>query len=102
MNALSAPHILVDQGVSHDAAGQGGEIRVFATCRNERLRLPAFLKHYRDLGVDRFFIIDNHSADGSGDYLVDQPDVHLFRTADRYSEAAMGIDWLNALLARFG
>jgi hypothetical protein len=95
-------HVLVNTAVNHRPAGTRGEIRVFATSRNERLRLPAFLAHYRSLGADRFFIIDNDSTDGTTDYLVDQPDVHLFRTANRYSEAAMGIDWLNALLARFG
>jgi hypothetical protein len=60
------------------------------------------LKHYRDLGIDRFFIVDNDSNDGTADYLVDQPDVQLFRTANRYSESGMGTDWLNALLAQFG
>jgi hypothetical protein len=95
-------HLLVDQAVKHRPAGAPGEIRAFATCRNERLRLPAFLGHYRDLGVDRFFIVDNDSSDGSADYLVGQADVHLFRTANRYSEAHMGTDWLNALLNEFG
>jgi hypothetical protein len=95
-------HILVEPPVHHRPTDTRGEIRAFATSRNERLRLPAFLTHYRGLGVDRFFIIDNDSTDGTSDYLVDQPDVHLFRTANRYSEAAMGTDWLNALLARFG
>jgi len=103
MTAPSNPcHVLVDHRVAHDAAIRGEEIRAFATCRNERLRLPAFLKHYRTLGVDRFFIIDNHSTDDTAEYLAGQPDVHLFRTANRYSESEMGTDWLNALLAMFG
>ena len=103
MTAPSLPcHILVEPNVNRQPADSRGEIRAFATCRNERLRLPAFLKHYRGLGIDRFFIIDNHSTDGSTDYLVGQPDVHLFRTANHYSEANMGTDWLNALLATFG
>jgi len=28
--------------------------------------------------------------------------VHLFQTSNRYGEAGMGIDWVNALLDRFG
>ena len=96
-------HVLVEMAGPHPpSAATPGEIRVFATCRNEGLRLPAFLKHYRGLGVGRFFIIDNDSTDGTTDYLIGQPDVHLFRTANRYSEADMGTDWLNALLATFG
>ena len=66
------------------------------------LRLPAFLQHYRDMGVDRFFIVDNDSSDGSTEYLAGQPDVRLFGTANRYSEAGSGTRWLNALLSEFG
>jgi Glycosyl transferase family 2 len=95
-------HLLLDHTVDRRPAAAPGEIRAFATCRNERLRLPAFLRHYRNLGVDRFFIVDNDSSDGTTDYLVGQADVHLFRTANRYSAAHMGTDWLNALLGEFG
>lgn len=70
--------------------------------RNEKLRLPAFLRHYRRLGIDRFFIVDNGSTDGSTEYLLAQPDVHVFRTGARFREARGGTDWLNALLGEFG
>jgi hypothetical protein len=95
-------HVLVEGAASADHAATRGEIRAFARCRDERLRLPAFLAHYRGLGVARFFIIDNDSSDGTTEYLGGQPDVHLFRTANRYSEATSGADWLNALLGEFG
>jgi hypothetical protein len=95
-------HILVERTLTKPAVAAREEIRAFARCRNERLRLPAFLKHYRGLGVGRFFIVDNDSSDGSTDYLAEQPDVRLFRTANRYSEARSGVTWLNALLAEFG
>jgi hypothetical protein len=79
-----------------------GEIRVFAKCRNERLRLPAFLEHYRHLGADHFFIVDNDSTDGSAELLAGEPDVRLFRTSERFSDAGGGTDWLNARLSQFG
>lgn len=78
------------------------EIRLFSKMRNEKLRLPAFLRHYRRLGIDRFFIVDNGSTDGSTEYLLAQPDVHVFRTEARFREARGGTDWLNALLREFG
>jgi hypothetical protein len=78
------------------------EIRLFAKCRNEMLRLPAFLRHYRKLGVHRFFFADNASTDGSTDYLAGQPDVHIFRTHESFRASKGGTDWLNALLGRFG
>jgi hypothetical protein len=78
------------------------EIRLFSKCRNERLRLPAFLRHYRRLGVRRFFFADNASTDGTVEYLREQPDVHVFGTPQSFRAAGGGTDWLNALLARFG
>lgn len=78
------------------------EIRLFSKMRNEKLRLPAFLRHYRAIGIDRFFIVDNGSSDGSTEYLLAQPDVHVFSTRARFREARGGTDWLNALLQEFG
>lgn len=95
-------HVLIEQTIETRAALVPGEIRLFSKCRNERLRLPAFLDHYRHLGVRRFFIVDNDSDDGSTEYLAAQTDVHLFRVAGRFSEARGGTDWLNALLVEFG
>jgi len=73
---------------------------VFCTLRNERARLPWFLKYYRDLGAAHFLIVDNGSDDGSAEYLADQPDVSLWSTQASYGRAAFGMDWMNALLNR--
>ena len=48
--------------------------------------------------MNRFFIVDNGSSDGTVDYLTEQPDVHLFQTSNRYGQAGSGIEWMNALL----
>jgi hypothetical protein len=77
-------------------------ILAFAKCRNEILRLPAFLRHYRALGVERFFIVDNDSHDGSVEYLAAQPDVQVTRTTARFGDSCGGADWLNPLLTEFG
>ena len=95
-------HVLIERTTLAPPAGASGGIRAFAKCRNECLRLPAFLRHYRALGVDRFFIVDNGSTDGSAEYLADQSDVHVFRTDCGFSEARGGMDWLNAMLREFG
>lgn len=78
------------------------DILVFATQRNEGLRLPGFLDHYRALGAAHFLIVDNASQDGSGAYLADQPDVSVWRTEAGYARARFGTDWMMALLARHG
>ena len=75
-------------------------VLVFVTLRNERVRLPYFLKYYRELGVAHFLIVDNGSDDGSRDYLAGQPDVSLWTTNASYGGAAFGMDWMNALLNR--
>ncbi|MCC0081173.1 MAG: glycosyltransferase family 2 protein [Rhodobacter sp.] len=75
-------------------------ILLFATLRNEKPRLPWFLKYYRDLGVEHFLFVDNGSEDGSVDYLANQPDVSVWRTSASYAGARFGMDWINALLAR--
>ena len=33
--------------------------------RNEKIRLPFFLRYYRNLGVNHFLIVDNDSTDGT-------------------------------------
>jgi len=95
-------HVLIEHCADARRGAIPGAIRAFSKCRNERLRLPAFLDHYRHLGVNEFLIVDNDSRDGTAEYLAGQPDVRLFRTASRFSEARGGTDWLNALLREFG
>src|SRR5437868_603537 len=78
------------------------EIRAFMTVRNEMLRLPQNLEHHRRLGVARFFVIDNGSTDGSKEFLLAQPDCHVFLTQESYAESRYGLDWQHRLLEEYG
>ena len=78
------------------------EVLLFATLRNERLRLPWFLDYYRRLGVGHFLFVDNDSGDGTATYLADQPDVSVWTTPASYRRARFGADWMNHLLRRHG
>jgi hypothetical protein len=78
------------------------DILLFSTQRNEKVRLPYFLKYYRDMGVTHFLIVDNGSTDGSVDYLADQPDVSVWHTRGSYKKSRFGADWLNYLQSRYG
>ncbi len=78
------------------------DLLVFCTQRNEGVRLPYFLKYYRDMGVNHFFFVDNDSNDGSLDYLEKQPDVSVWTTRASYKRARFGVDWMNWLLMRYG
>lgn len=84
------------------AAIRPGDILCLATMRNEMLRLPQFLAHYRALGVAAFLIVDNASTDGTAEFLRHQPDVSLWRAPGGYRVARFGMDWLGALLMRHG
>jgi glycosyltransferase involved in cell wall biosynthesis len=90
--------------VVHDRTGQitPDAILGFATVRNEILRLPFFLAHYRALGVEHFLIVDNNSDDGTREYLAEQPDVSVWGSNHSYKKARFGVDWLTWLQIRFG
>jgi hypothetical protein len=99
----SACHVLLQtDGKAIPGRASDQEIRLFSKCRNEMLRLSAFLAHYRKLGVARFFIVDNASDDGTAEFLRAQPDVHVFHAAGSFRAARGGTDWLNAVLQEFG
>lgn len=76
----------------------GDEIRLYTVVRNELSRLQWFVSYYRNLGVDRFFFVDNDSSDGSVAWLLEQHDVHVFHAGGSYAEAASGMVWLNQLV----
>jgi len=76
------------------------DILAAATVRNEIVRLPYFLEHYRNLGVNHFLFVDNDSNDGTRAFLADQPDVSLWTTRSSYKLSRFGIDWLTWLQFR--
>lgn len=77
-------------------------ILAFATVRNEIIRLPHFLDHYRKLGISHFLIVDNGSDDGTAAYLAEQSDVSLWSTTHSYRLARFGVDWLGWLQWQYG
>ena len=73
------------------------DILLFCTLRNEEVRLPYFLKYYRNLGVDHFIFVDNDSDDGGREFLAEQRDASVFLSKGSYRDARFGVDWLNYL-----
>lgn len=60
--------------VAFNRTPRNGPLTLFSVMRNEMYFLPAFLAHYRRLGVEQFVIVDDASDDGTGDYLATQAD----------------------------
>ncbi len=79
-----------------------GDVALFCCLRNEALRLPHFLAHYRALGVGHFLFVDNDSDDGGREMLLDQPDASVWHTRASYRASRFGQDWLQWLLIRHG
>ena len=69
------------RGRPHRTQIAADDILVAATVRNEMIRLPYFLEHYRKLGVGHFLFVDNGSDDGTAAWLAEQPDVSLWTHA---------------------
>jgi len=77
------------------------DILLYCTFRNEDVRLPYFMEYYRKLGIDHFIMVDNDSTDSGPDYVMEQPDVSLFRTDAAYGNARYGMDWLTYLQGKY-
>ena len=78
-----------------------GDVLLVSTMRNESIRIPYFLRYYRNLGVNHFLIIDNGSDDDTRDQFLGQGDVSLWYTEGGYKSASFGIDWVNYLHRRY-
>lgn len=74
---------------------------VFLT-RNDAKLVPAFLTHYRQLGVTRFICVDDASTDGTREFLLEQEDVDLWVSPVRYKDARRGRAWRETLFSLYG
>jgi hypothetical protein len=66
------------------------EICLFVATKNNETIMPAFFQHYRSIGVDRFFVIDNMSEDGTIDFLLGEDQTHVFQTDAPYRVGKRG------------
>jgi glycosyltransferase involved in cell wall biosynthesis len=78
------------------------EVRLFLVVQNEIAKLPYFFSYYRNLGVGRFFVVDDGSDDGSREFLLKQEDCHVFHATNSYQEAACKTHWENLLSDTYG
>ncbi|AGT10064.1 glycosyltransferase family 2 protein [Paracoccus aminophilus] len=79
-----------------------GQLLLFVTLRNERVRLPYFVEYYREMGIQHFLVVDNDSDDGSREFMASQPDASVWVTKASYKNSRFGMDWINWLLHRYG
>lgn len=95
-NGFQSPHLGLVQ-----TATTGDGPACLALVHNERTILDEFFRHYRGLGVRRFFLIDDRSDDGSAAMLEAQSDVTLFRPKDGSTYAQHKRAWRREILDHF-
>lgn len=87
--------------ISKKEFGIENEPILICALRNEIDKIRYFMEHYRRMGIKQFVILDNMSADGTFEYLLEQNDVALFR-CDHPFTADRKIAWMNRLIAEYG
>lgn len=69
--------------------------------KNDIVRMIKFMDYYRKNGVKNFVIIDNHSDDGTFEFLMEQDDVTVMRIRDTYTTDRREA-WINRIIAYYG
>ena len=77
------------------------QVIVVCALKNEITRIKWFLDHYRNLGIKLFLICDNNSTDGTLDFLMQQNDVVLYQTTDKYNSQKK-CAWCNRMISDVG
>lgn len=62
------------------------KLSLYTIVRDEMYFLPAFLDHYRSIGIEQFIILDDGSKDGSSEYLAAQSDCAVFHSCYAYGD----------------
>ena len=69
--------------------------------KNDIRRIRMLVEHYRKLGVVKFAILDNGSDDGTFEWLLDQPDIDLYRCLEQY-QTFVKEGWINRIISHYG
>ena len=88
-------------------------LTLVSVMKNELYFLPHFFEHYRNMGVQQFAVLDDKSDDGTREFLLDQPDCIVYKSAysfgdkpfshrkDRpFTDIRMAQVWRSLLLSR--
>jgi hypothetical protein len=80
-------------------------VTIITLLKDEIFFLPAFLDHYRSLGVTQFVFLDDGSTDGSADYIKSQPDCALlvsdFSFGDTLNGKKLHVIWRTELARKY-
>lgn len=77
------------------------EPTVICVVRNDLMRMQLFLEYYRSMGIHSFAVLDDHSTDGTREFLLQQPDTAVFETEQGYTTVRRQV-WLNKMISQIG
>lgn len=97
MQTQTSPRLLSRAELAASLSIIGGEVAaagtpVFGIFRNEMPFVAAFFAHYRSLGASQFLILDDHSDDGTREYLLAQPDCVVLHSSLRFGQKVIITD----------
>ncbi|NCC75691.1 MAG: glycosyltransferase family 2 protein [Clostridia bacterium] len=79
----------------------GSVVTALCVVRNDLKRMQMVIEHHRKLGIRHFVVIDNHSDDGTREWLVAQPDIDVYLARQPF-RSLRKYGWINQILARYG
>lgn len=80
MRSLADPFRIV-HGSLRDA-----KATAFAIVKDEMFFMRSFFDHHRRIGVEQFIILDDHSTDGTREFLAAQPDCLVLESSFAFGE----------------
>lgn len=83
-----------------DAVGQD-DVTLITVVKNDIPRCKLLFSYYRNLGIRHFIVLDNNSDDGTFEWLMEQPDINLYRCQAPY-ETYRKEAWVNRLISTCG
>jgi len=64
-------------------------------------RLKMLVRHHRKLGVMHFAILDNCSSDGTFEWIMEQPDIDVYKVEEKYNSIVRAA-WILKIALHYG
>jgi len=79
------------------------EVRLVTVGFNAANRIKDFINHYKSIGVDRIFYVDNNSSDNTLEILKEYDNVHVWLQEEKYGKPnKFGVSWMEEVLSEYG
>ena len=70
---------------------------VICIVKDDLVRMKLFYRHYRNMGIKEFVVLDDKSKDGTKEYLLEQKDTTVYSANENYNTLRRQV-WINELI----